>query len=303
MISYSDAWKTNWQFFTLLDRDWDYDPLTQEEIENTTLPDKFGWKTKNVSCLPLYTDRLTFFNGTFTLVDREHVWPISKGLRNKRNDTNKYEPYSGTDMHNLHMGDRKNNQIGHNNYPFGYVLKKFAAEGIPSSTTDEITGYLGLNKNGLMVYEPRDEDKGDIARSIFYMATRYHNFISIDNNEPELILVSNFTSTNESRRVIKVYETKDTPFPYGILEDLLEWNKLDPVNGHEAHRNNLCHKIVQGNRNPYIDFPEWADIVFGNTSYGIDLSNEDGVEFDVFYLYSSYIKYGKILLFYLMIFL
>ena len=87
MISYSDAWKTNWQFFTLLDRDWDYDPLTQEEIENTTLPDKFGWKTKNVSCLPLYTDRLTFFNGTFTLVDREHVWPIFKGLRNKRNDT------------------------------------------------------------------------------------------------------------------------------------------------------------------------------------------------------------------------
>ena len=29
---------------------------------------------------------------------------------------------------------------------------------------------------------------------------------------------------------------------------------------------NLCHKIVQGNRNPYIDFPEWADIAFGNTS-------------------------------------
>lgn len=213
MISYNDAWKTNWQFFTLLDRDWEYEPLTQEEIENTTLPDKFGWKMKNVSCLPLYTDRLTFFNGTFTLVDREHVWPISKGLRNKRNDTNKYEPYSGTDMHNLHMGDRKNNQIGHNNYPFGNVLNKSAAEGIPSSTTDEITGYLGLNKNGLMVYEPRDEDKGDIARSIFYMATCYHNFISKDNNEPALILVSNFTSTNESRRVIKVDETKDMPSP------------------------------------------------------------------------------------------
>ena len=146
------------------------------------------------------------------------------------------------------------------------MLNKSAAEGIPSSTTDEITGYLGLNKNGLMVYEPRDEDKGDIARSIFYMATRYHNFISIDNNEPALILVSNFTSTNESRRVIKVDETKDMPSPYGILEDLLEWNKLDPVNGHEAYRNNLCHKIVQGNRNPYIDFPEWADIAFGNTS-------------------------------------
>ena len=62
------------------------------------------------------------------------------------------------------------------------------------------------------------------------------------------------------------------------MEDLLEWNKLDPVDNHEIHRNNLCHKFVQGNRNPYIDYPQWADIAFGNSSYGIDLSNDNGLE-------------------------
>ena len=279
MISHEEAWKTNWQYFTLLDRDWDYDPLTQEEIDNST-PEKVGWKTRNVSCLPLYTDRLVFFNGVQTLVDREHVWPLSKGFKYK-NKTDKYknpEPYAGTDMHNLHMGDRNNNQNGHNNLPFGNVLNKTTANLIKSSTTGEVTGYVGFNKYGIRVYEPRDIDKGDIARSLFYMATRYHTFQSIDNYEPALRLVSNFSSNNEAARTIPINETQYNPSEYGILEDLLEWNKLDPVDNHEIHRNNLCHKFVQGNRNPYIDYPQWADIAFGNSSYGIDLSNDNGLE-------------------------
>ena len=42
-----------------------------------------------------------------------------------------------------------------------------------------------------------------------------------------------------------VNETKIEPATYGILEDLLEWNKLDPVDKHEIHRNNLCYNIVR----------------------------------------------------------
>ena len=278
-IEYKEAWKTNWQYFTLLDRDWDYDPLTQEEIDNTT-PEKVGWKTKNVFCLPLYTDRLNFIDGTTTLVDREHVWPTSKGFKTKNNtDSNKNpKPYAGTDMHNLHMGDKHNNENGHNNLPFGNILDKTSAKEITSSTTGKVTGYVGLNKDGIQVYEPRDEDKGDIARTLFYMATRYHNFNSIDNNEPALILVSNFIDNTEAVRTITIDETPYNPASYGILDDLLDWNKLDPVNEHEIHRNNLCHNIVQGNRNPYIDYPEWADVAFGNSNLGIDLSNENGIE-------------------------
>jgi len=278
-IEYKEAWKTDWKYFTLLDRDWDSDPLTQEEIDNTT-PEKVGWKTTNVYCLPLYTDRVKFINSTITLIDREHIWPTSKEFKIKNNsDKNKNpQPYAGTDMHNLHMGDKHNNQNGHNNLPFGNILDKSSAKKITSSTTNEVTGYVGLNKYGIKVYEPRDIDKGIIARTLFYMATRYHSFKSIDDYEPSLELVTYFIDNKEADRTISVEETKYDPASYGILEDLLKWNKMYPVNNHEIHRNNLCYNIVQGNRNPYIDYPEWVDVAFGNNNIGIDLSNDNGLE-------------------------
>ncbi len=278
-IEYKEAWKTNWKYFTLLDRDWDKDPLTQEEIENTT-PETVGWKTENVYCLPLYTDRLIFINSSITLVDREHIWPTSKGFKIKNNSDKNVnpQPFAATDMHNLHMGDKHNNQNGHNNLPFGNVLDKSLAKQIISSTTKEVTGYVGLNKYGIKVYEPRDIDKGIIARTLFYMATRYHSFKSVEDYEPALILVTHFIDNKEVDRTISVEETQYNPASYGILEDLLEWNKMYPVNNHEIHRNNLCYNIVQGNRNPYIDYPEWADAAFGNINLGIDLSNDNGLE-------------------------
>ena len=50
----------------------------------------------------------------------------------------------------------------------------------------------------------------------------------------------------------------------GILSDLLEWNKLDPVDEYEIHRNNLIYNNYQHNRNPFIDFPQWADYIWGD---------------------------------------
>ena len=49
----------------------------------------------------------------------------------------------------------------------------------------------------------------------------------------------------------------------GILQDLLEWNKLDPVDEFEIHRNNLLYRNFSFNRNPFIDFPEWAEYIWG----------------------------------------
>ena len=99
--------------FHLIDRDWDNDPLTQEEIDKTK-DGVIGWKTTNVTYLPLYTNPLNFINGIITLVDREHVW--------SNNDSNKKEHL------NLFMGDRKNNQNGHNNLPFSNVVDKEKAK-------------------------------------------------------------------------------------------------------------------------------------------------------------------------------
>ena len=49
---------------------------------------------------------------------------------------------------------------------------------------------------------------------------------------------------------------------HGKLSVLLKWHKNDPVSDLEKVRNNKIHRSYQGNRNPFIDHPEWADGVF-----------------------------------------
>ena len=276
-ISHSKAWSSDWYYFTLLDRDYEADPLTATEISTGK------WKTDNVKIVPLYTEKTTFVKANKQF-DREHVWPKSRGFKyaTSTSEDNKglEQPYAATDMQNLRMGEVENNEHGHSNYPYGEVANKDASttKKITSKVTNTITGYTGLNKNGITVYEPRDEDKGDIARMLFYMATRYHSYFSSETFEPSLKLVSTFTSDSEAQETLICANTKDTPATYGILEDLLLWNKADPVSEFEIHRNNLCYNIVQNNRNPYIDYPGWADVAFGNSTYGINLNSDDGLD-------------------------
>ena len=145
---------------------------------------------------------------------------------------------------------------------------------VVGSTKRNIPLVEAINENGVKVYEPRDEDKGDIARSLFYMAARYHNYIDASSFQPALKLV-NFSSKDKPTETINAIDTKDSPATYGNLQTLLEWNILDPVNEFEIHRNNLVYNAVQHNRNPFIDYPSWADVAFGNKT--LDLNQENGV--------------------------
>lgn len=81
-------------------------------------------------------------------------------------------------------------------------------------------------------YTPTDEYKGDVARIIFYLMVRYSQSDSYS-----------FTSIAQSKEL------------------LLEWNRLDPVSTTEINRNEAVYKI-QGNRNPFIDYPEFADMIW-----------------------------------------
>lgn len=83
-------------------------------------------------------------------------------------------------------------------------------------------------------YEPRDEVKGDIARIMFYMAIMY-----------ELTLVNGTPAYLEM----------------GQLSELLAWHELDPVDDFERNRNEVIFSY-QENRNPFIDHPEWVDIIW-----------------------------------------
>ncbi|MDA3932179.1 MAG: endonuclease [Tenericutes bacterium] len=88
-------------------------------------------------------------------------------------------------------------------------------------------GYM----TGSGVYEPHDEVKGDIARIIFYMATMY-------------------TQLNINSSTI------------GDLQILLEWHMTDPVDDFERNRNEVIYSY-QGNRNPFIDYPQFVEEIWG----------------------------------------
>jgi endonuclease I len=91
-------------------------------------------------------------------------------------------------------------------------------------------------------WEPRNAVKGDIARMMFYMAVRYEKEDGLD-----LELTNN--------------PVDDKSPNHGVLSTLLEWNKLDPVDAFETKRNETIYSI-QGNRNPFIDFPDFANYIF-----------------------------------------
>ncbi len=127
------------------------------------------------------------------------------------------------------------------NYPPGYVpvADKFD------------NGVFRMGKNpaygdsATYVFEPADCYKGDFARAYFYIATAYEDFTWL----------SDFST----------YITNDSylEFQPWLIKVLLEWHRLDPVGEKELNRANAISSI-QHNRNPYIDYPELVEYIWGN---------------------------------------
>lgn len=92
-------------------------------------------------------------------------------------------------------------------------------------------------------WEPRDAVKGDVARMIFYMAVRYEG----DQGEMDL----------------EVADAVGTSGPYiGKLSVLKDWHAMDPVDEREQYRNDVIFEDYQGNRNPFIDHPEYVELIW-----------------------------------------
>ena len=167
--------------------------------------------------------------------NKEHIWAKSNGF-----DTKSLPAYS--DLHHLRASDWKCNNT-RSNYPFGNVSSHTTSNASYDWTGSRRTdNYLS---NG--VFEPRDSDKGDVARALFYMATRYY---SGDGSGGTHLSLTNGTDSSGGK--------------WGYLDTLLAWHEADPVDEFEAHRNDLIYEQFQHNRNPYIDHPEYARAVFKN---------------------------------------
>jgi endonuclease I len=170
--------------------------------------------------------------------NREHLWPQSKlGV----SVTNSYIG-PASDLFELKPCNPSINSSRSND-----------AYGTPTSTG----GYF----NGAGYFFPGDADKGDVARSMFYMATRYYN----GSGTPS---IQNLSLVNDY--AIATYQMGD-------LKSLLHWNYTDGVDNFERRRNQMIYNDTvnpaysQNNRNPFIDHPEYVWAIFG------PLSNEAGI--------------------------
>ncbi len=171
---------------------------------------------------------------------REHVWSKSHG----QFDPEVYGPGAGTDVHHLRPSDPSANTAKNNRW--------FAEGGTEYLSTGCFYDDL------LWTWEPRDEVKGDVARMMFYMATRYKG----ENNEPDLELINYFPADHNTHDPV-----------YALLDDLLSWNQSDPVDDWERNRNNIIYSDYQHNRNPFIDHPEWAECIWNNNCSGLWFSS------------------------------
>ncbi len=162
--------------------------------------------------------------------NREHVWAQSHGIDGA-------EP-AYSDVHHLHPTDIQANS-DRNSRDFDIV------SGTTTNYAFDGTGTAGN-------FEPPIAGKGDVARAMFYMAVRY-------NGEGDVGFYEDLELTNAT-------PTSTESALFGKLDTLLDWNELDPVNDYEIRRNNLVYSNYQGNRNPFVDHPEWVRVVF-DTNY------------------------------------
>tara|TARA_B100001564_G_scaffold7221_1_gene6109 strand:+ start:17569 stop:19425 length:1857 start_codon:yes stop_codon:yes gene_type:complete len=173
--------------------------------------------------------------------NKEHLIPKSV--------FNENSPMQGDAHHLVPVDGRVNGFRG--NFPMGRVDNNnlVSQSGISNPTMNG--SKLGVNLNsgysagyGGIVFEPIDEFKGDIARIHFYFATRYQNII------PNW---SDYAMFNGS---------SDQVFNSTFLSILLEWHEIDPVSQKEIDRNNAIYYEHQGNRNPFIDHPEFVYLIW-----------------------------------------
>lgn len=158
-----------------------------------------------------------------------------------------------TDLFHMYPTDKLVNNK-RSNYPFGEVEhptwtsnNSFSKLG-PCSTS----GYEGT------AFEPADEYKGDFARTYFYMATAY---------ESEFAAWADF-SDSQAMLGGNAYPG----YKQWAVKLLLKWAAQDPVSDKEKQRNEAVYEI-QGNRNPYIDFPGLEQYVWGtftNEAFSVD---------------------------------
>ena len=173
-----------------------------------------------------------------TYMNREHSFPKSWWGSTNSTATN-YKAY--TDLNHLYPGEAKANQAK-SNYPLGEVR---TANKFDNGVTKVGAPVAGQGGGATYVFEPDDEYKGDFARTYFYMVTCYQDY-KWATNYMYMLQQNTYPTLNK-----------------WSVEMLLKWAREDKVSDKERMRNEEVYRI-QNNRNPFIDFPELAEYIWGD---------------------------------------
>ncbi len=204
----------------------------------TVLQESDAYDEDHITCL--YTgiaidkDARDGSSSSSVVWNREHVWAKSYGF-----DSESYTAYS--DAHHLRASEKNINSSRSNSY--------FDEIDNPTNTDSYGNSWTSI------VFEPRDEVKGDVARMLFYMVTRY--------SDSELTLTLDNSGNYSSGSPV-----------LGMLDTLVKWHYEDPVSEEEIYRNEVVYSY-QGNRNPYIDHPEFVYYLYTEESEELGVTEEN----------------------------
>jgi endonuclease I len=216
--------------------------------------------------------------------NREHTWPNSYGFNDLSGLDGNGQPWSAyTDTHMLYLSDIEYN-ADRGSKPYADCP---SSEGCSVRATQVHNGFGGgpqtwpgnhnwvrsagsENQGSFEVWNHR---KGDLARAVLYMDIRYEGGTHSGTGQPEPDLIV----TDDRGQIQNTPSGQFVATGYmGLKATLLAWHAADPPDLHEQLRNDVVFGF-QGNRNPFIDHPEWAaclyqcqcsagppDLVFGN---------------------------------------
>jgi endonuclease I len=248
---YSNGTPNTWEILSFADED------HNASVDlNPNVPEAVWMVYKNNS--------YPYNGGGMQSYNREHTWPKSYGFSVPTDNAPR------TDAHHLMMSDVGYNSTRNNKY---YDNCNPATNATCTNASLQTTQYDGdgdgmteggntgsnypgnSNWTNGSVFEAWDFRKGDVARAMFYMDVRYEGLGEVDSTgtaEPDLILTNDASLIQTS--------TGGTAY-MGILSTLIQWHNQDPVDDIELQRNEVVFSY-QGNRNPFVDHPEWVDCIF-----------------------------------------
>ena len=178
------------------------------------------------------------FDWTATGYSREHTYAHS-WMATFPADSPEQPEY--TDYHNLYPANLTQANTPRSNLPLGEITG--------ATVYNYLEGSVGYGPNGALLYEPRDANKGNAARALFYMAVAYNNQGGYSWQLPPNF---NQSSMEQNQEILKAWHFGDLPDSYEIARHELIFD-------------------TQENRNPFIDSVDFVCYIdFSNMSYDAD---------------------------------